>query len=585
MTDSSSEKQSSVLLIIEDAPLTSLVSQGLEREGFQIQVASTARQAFIEVFKSPPDVILLDINLPDLDGFHVAKELKRNMMLRHIPLVVLSSRIDFLDKMRSLDIIVDEYVVKPINIDDLVLRTKLLLERALVNLDANPLTRLPGNQAIVKAIKSHIGRDKPYAVGYADLNNFKAYNDKYGFSNGDQVILFTADVILQSLQKYSADDYFLGHVGGDDFVFICNYEKANQVCQTITETFDKEAPRFYSAEDKQNRFIVVEDRRGIISQFPLTSVAIGMVSDEGKKFDNLGQINHSLTQLKKYAKSFQGSAFVRDRRSLAAQLAEFTWGPGSSEGTSKALENITTVISQFLPHQLEDIIIQEKISVLFQPILDMRQDEVVAHEALIRGPAGSPLEFPDAIFQTARSTGMVPRLDLVCVRKIIQAAQEINPGIKLFVNIFPETLLGDKILLKALSLNAAEKNLKIIFELSGTHRSNDLSELFDILGKMKLQEQKICLDAGYLNLSGTINYLQDLKPDYMKLDMTQYRDMNDDFDKQKKFFEVVSTIKQMGSEIICTKLESRSDSFLALKAGVSLGQGFLFALPSQLKPS
>src|SRR5262249_45288837 len=147
------------------------------------------------------------------------------------------------------------------------------------------------------------------------------------------------------------------------------------------------------------------------SQFPLISVAIGMVSDEGKKFSNLGQINHSLTQLKKYAKSFQGSAYVRDRRSLTNQLAEFTWGPGSDAGSSKVLENITQAIGSFMPGQLAEIIKNKNISILFQPILDMRADEVVGHEALVRGPAGTPLEFPDALFQTARTVSCVPQLD------------------------------------------------------------------------------------------------------------------------------------------------------------------------------
>src|SRR5262249_51207543 len=137
---------------------------------------------------------------------------------------------------------------------DLLLRTQLVTQRAQANLDANPLTRLPGNMEIVKTIKSKIGQGKPYAVGYADLNNFKAFNDKYGFSNGDQVIQFAAKTIVAAVHKLSPQDNFVGHVGGDDFVFVCGYEAATEICQLITETFDKEVPKFYNEEDQKKGY-------------------------------------------------------------------------------------------------------------------------------------------------------------------------------------------------------------------------------------------------------------------------------------------------------------------------------------------
>ena len=192
MSEISVEQPGSILLVENDPALVAFVSGALASANYAVTTVSGSREAFATIFKSPPDVILLDINLPDLDGFHVARELKRNMMLRHIPVIVLSNGIDFLDKMRSLDIIVDEYLVKPLDAKDLVLRTQLVQQRAQSQLDASPLTRLPGNIAIVRAIKARVGTGKPYAVGYGDLNNFKAYNDKYGFSNGDEVIKYSA---------------------------------------------------------------------------------------------------------------------------------------------------------------------------------------------------------------------------------------------------------------------------------------------------------------------------------------------------------------------------------------------------------
>src|SRR4051812_23137473 len=114
MSETTVEQPGSILLIENDPALVAFVSGALASANYSVNVASTSREAFSAIFKSPPDVILLDINLPDLDGFHMARELKRHMMFRHIPLIVLSNGIDFLDKMRSLDIIMDEYVVKPL---------------------------------------------------------------------------------------------------------------------------------------------------------------------------------------------------------------------------------------------------------------------------------------------------------------------------------------------------------------------------------------------------------------------------------------------------------------------------------------
>lgn len=574
------EPSLSVLLVEDDPSLIKIITEVMEPANCKVKVVGNAKMAFAELFKSPPDVVIVDINLPDLDGFHVAKELKRNMMLRYIPVIILSSRIDFLDKMRGLDVIVDEYLVKPIDSKDLLLRTQLVVRRSQTHLDANPLTRLPGNTAIVKEIKKHIGSGSPYAIGYADLNNFKAFNDKYGFSNGDKVILETSQIIIRAVQALSPKDHFVGHVGGDDFIFVCGYEKANEVCQTITETFDKTAPNFYSEEDRKKGFIVVEDRRGIVSQFPLVSVAIGMVSDEGDKFSNLGQVNHSLTQLKKYAKSFQGSAYVRDRRVLAAQMAEFTWGPGSAAGSSKVLESITTALGAYMPGQINEIIKNQSISILFQPILDMKQDEVIGHESLVRGPSGTPLEYPDALFQTARTANLVVDLDILCLKKVLKDAQQFHKDMKLFVNIYPETLLDENRLNHDILNDPAMARVDMIIELAGSQRASDANDLFATLFRLKNKGIKICIDATVALMGHGSRFLPDLRPNYIKLNMRHYNGMSADAQKFDEFVRMVQEIRRIGSEVICTKLEDRADSVLALKSGVTLGQGFLFARPA-----
>ncbi len=581
MAESPIQNPGSVLLIEDNAALTESITTTLKQANYTVHHVASSQLAFAQVYKTPPDVIILDINLPDLDGFHIARELKRNMMFRHIPLIVLSNRIDFLDKMRSLDVIMDEYIVKPIEGKDLLLRTQLVIQRSQANLDASPLTHLPGNMAIMRAISNRMAKKKSYAVGYADLNNFKAYNDKYGFSNGDLVIQFTAKTIVGVVEKMSPNDSFIGHVGGDDFVFICDYDNATEVCQKITEEFDKGAPAFYTEEDRQKGFIMVEDRRGVVSQFPIVSVAIGMLSDEGGKFSNLGQINHSLTQLKKYAKSFLGSAFVRDRRSLNTPSAEQTWGPGSAAASSKLIDDLTNAIGSYMPGQLNEILKNESISVVFQPIVDMKVDEVIGHESLVRGPAGTLLEYPDALFQTARTSNMVLQLDRLCMKKIVAASGLLHKNMKLFVNVFPETFLGRDAISEQLFKDLLERMSDVVLELTGAHRANDPLLLFAELARYKSKGFKICIDSTVLPPEQGLQFLADLKPQFIKLDMVPFKDMVNDYQKQDAFLKTVGFLRQTGAEVICTRLESRSDSYLAQKAGVLYGQGFLFARPTQ----
>ena len=144
MIDKKVKGAGTVLIIEHNEDVISISQQVFIKANYKVVIARTGKEAFANIFKAPPDLIILDINLPDLDGFHVAKELKRNMMLRHIPVILLSGHPDFLEKMRSLDVLVDEYLIKPINIQDMLLRAKMVLERSQVNLDANPLNAASG---------------------------------------------------------------------------------------------------------------------------------------------------------------------------------------------------------------------------------------------------------------------------------------------------------------------------------------------------------------------------------------------------------------------------------------------------------
>ena len=180
--------------------------------------------------------------------------------------------------------------------------------------NSNPLTGLPGNLVIEERLRRLLAKDTAFAVLYIDLNNFKAYNDKYGFEKGDKVLLMTAETLSRSLAREGQGEDFVGHIGGDDFIIITAPERAERIAKAIIEIFDEEIRSAYSAEDLARGCIQVKNRKGKVENFPITSIAVAGVTNQYKKFNNYWEIPEVAAELKKVAKQQKGSGFVFDRR-------------------------------------------------------------------------------------------------------------------------------------------------------------------------------------------------------------------------------------------------------------------------------
>ena len=190
-----------------------------------------------------------------------------------------------------------------------------MIRRNMHNLDSNPLTRLPGNNKIQEIIAARMRSEKHFAVAYTDLDNFKAYNDKYGFKRGDDLILFTAGIIKQSVDSCGTDNDFVGHIGGDDFVIIASPESMNEICQEIIKRLDIKITDFYDEKDKNLGYIETRNRQGKYQKFPFVSISIAVTNNLNRQFTGMGEIVRTITELKKYAKQKKGSCLVFDKRS------------------------------------------------------------------------------------------------------------------------------------------------------------------------------------------------------------------------------------------------------------------------------
>ena len=185
-----------------------------------------------------------------------------------------------------------------------------------VNRRVSPLTGLPGNVQIQAEMKKRLLNNEGFVMLYLDLDNFKAYNDVYGFLNGDEIIKFTAKTIVNNVEGLTEGEGFVGHIGGDDFVAIVSIdEDYEKICQNIIAEFDNGVSKFFNDEDLEKGYLEVPNRRGIVEEFPLTSISIGVVVADQNRFANVLEIGEVGAQVKHLAKTTIGSAYSIDRRS------------------------------------------------------------------------------------------------------------------------------------------------------------------------------------------------------------------------------------------------------------------------------
>lgn len=302
-----------VLSVDDDPDIRDVIAASLEGD-YTVSQASCGREAIEIAKKDYPDVVILDYNMPDMQGPEVCQLLRKDPLFLNTPILMLTGKAETGDKVKGLEAGVDDYMVKPFDPAELLARVRMLLRRSAINLDSNPLTRLPGNVSISRELDEKIRAKESFAVLYCDLNYFKALNDYYGFIRGDQVIKETARIIVTATQAHGTLKDFVGHIGGDDFVVITSPEKAENIAKQIIVDFDKTAPNFFDEEDRIKGHIETKGRDGLIAQFGFLSIAIAVITSENRQFTHIAEVSSVGAELKHHAKKFKGSKYVIDRR-------------------------------------------------------------------------------------------------------------------------------------------------------------------------------------------------------------------------------------------------------------------------------
>jgi CheY-like chemotaxis protein len=313
--EAESQDLARVLVVDDDENIVLLGSHVVSALGMIPLVAFDGTEAVTKAKQLRPDLILLDINMPQMDGFQVIERLKADTTTSMVPIIVFSARKSEQDKVRALKLGADDYVTKPFDILELGARIDRLLDRTRSGVSASSTTGLPGGVSVEQVVVKRIRDGEPFAVLYVDADRFKAFNDCYGFSRGDSVIRQIADLLVDACQGEAGEEGFVGHIGGDDFVVVTDPAHAEAVARGIIERFDRIIPYYYDPADRAQGAIVTTDRRGQRAEYPLMTLSIAVVSTAVRSFHHAGEVADVAAQLKKVAKSRPGSVWVMDQRS------------------------------------------------------------------------------------------------------------------------------------------------------------------------------------------------------------------------------------------------------------------------------
>jgi len=303
------------ILIADDEPHIQRILQFLlEQEGFEVQLASDGEEAWKAVASFHPDLVLLDVMMPRMDGFAVLDIIRTGFETARLPVILLTAKGEEEDKVRGLRGGANDYIMKPFNHDELLLRVSNLLEATRREREANPLTGLPGNRAIEREILKRFAGGRDFAFMYVDIDRFKSFNDRYGYSRGDRAISFLAGVLVGNTQKYGSGHDFVGHVGGDDFVVVSESDVAADLAARIVREFDEGKGDLHDHEDRDKGFLEVENRNGQAERFPLITLTLALVENARGRFEHPAQLSDTMAELKRYGKTKPQSVVVRERR-------------------------------------------------------------------------------------------------------------------------------------------------------------------------------------------------------------------------------------------------------------------------------
>src|SRR5262245_40910999 len=313
-----------LLIVEDDVAMGEALITTLSIAGYDADIARTGTEGLEKLLEGNQyDLVLLDLILPGLDGLAVLAKVRQTPVIAHLPVIMLTARSDEESEIQVLAAGADDYIPKPLSFENLIAHIEALLRRSALR-DSNPLTGLPGNRPVERFLR-RCAREHEYfwAAAYVDIDNFKAYNDCYGFLQGDEVLRATGELLLETAKVYS-HEVLVGNIGGDDFLlgFSKNAPRSDEsatdevdaVLGRLIGGFSDVVSRFYTEADMARGYIEAEGRTGKLERHALMALSVAVVTNSRKLFQHPLEISSTFVSLKHKAKTISGSAICYDQR-------------------------------------------------------------------------------------------------------------------------------------------------------------------------------------------------------------------------------------------------------------------------------
>ncbi|MBU0683567.1 MAG: diguanylate cyclase [Candidatus Omnitrophota bacterium] len=304
-----------VLIITQDEKLKDTLGFCFRGWDYDVFFENSPHPDVEAVTKIAPNIVIIDIYSADKKRLEVCDMLKKDFATAYIPVIALINKKQLRQDLLGLKEGVDDYLISPPDPFDLKIRIEMAVKKSQHSFYASPLTGLPGGILIESVMKEKVSENRPFVAGHIDIDNFKAFNDKYGYLKGDRVIMQAAYMLSGAVRRWGNNEDFVGHIGGDDFVLITTPDKYNIVCQNFICMFDTIMPFHYQEKDRRLGYIEAKDRTNRLRKLPIMSVTMALVlKTETEKISNVIELNEKITEIKQYLKKIPGSKYMADRR-------------------------------------------------------------------------------------------------------------------------------------------------------------------------------------------------------------------------------------------------------------------------------
>lgn len=278
-----------LLIVEDDFDVSNMLRIYFESQGYETVVSATGGEALDVCRRALPNLVILDIVLPDIDGYEVCRQLRGSLRTSHIPIIFLTQKDERSSEIAGLELGADDYITKPFDLQLLLLRVEGALRRAGWLSLTSPVTGLPSSKLIEDQLRG-IMRRKDWSVLYIGIDHIDEFNDVYGFVAGDDVLRFAAMLMSEVVDESGSGSDFIGHIGGDDFIIISKPEFSPQVKAQLVQRFNEEVETFYGFKDRERGYVEVKDAAGKVKKAPLMSLAVGLIHHDTAPFADIREI-------------------------------------------------------------------------------------------------------------------------------------------------------------------------------------------------------------------------------------------------------------------------------------------------------